>query len=370
MRSTYAGKRVLVTGHTGFKGGWLGLWLGELGARVYGYALEPEATPNLFTLARVGDVLDDARGDVRDRAALGARFAEVRPHFVFHLAAQPIVRASYDDPVDTMSTNVMGAVHVLDAVRRAGHPCAVVVVTSDKCYENTGQVFGYRETDPLGGSDPYSASKACAELVTASYARSFFGDARANVRVATARAGNVIGGGDYATDRLLPDLIRAIQRGETLRLRHPESVRPWQHVLEPLSGYLWLGSQLASTEGDAFAGAWNFGPASEGFRTVLEIATRATELLRGEGITLGDADPTRREMSFLTLATDKARRQLGWSAVWNIDRAVDETVEWYRAVSAGRSGRDATLEQIRSYTNDAKAAGLRWARAHDARGSA
>jgi CDP-glucose 4,6-dehydratase len=285
----------------------------------------------------------------------------VKPDFVFHLAAQPIVRASYDDPADTLGTNVMGTANLLDAVRKSGRPCTVVVVTSDKCYENTGQAYGYRETDPLGGSDPYSASKACQEIVAASYAKSFFGEP-SGVRVASGRAGNVIGGGDYAADRLVPDLIRAIQSGETLRLRHPEAVRPWQHVLEPLSGYLWLGALLASSEGARFGGGWNFGPASEGFRTVLEIATRAVETLKGAGITIGDADPARKEMAFLTLATDKARRQLDWHAVWNIDRAVDETVAWYRDVTAGASAREATLAQIRQYTNDARAAGLRWAR--------
>jgi CDP-glucose 4,6-dehydratase len=373
MRSTYAGKKVLVTGHTGFKGGWLSLWLAELGARVFGYALDPATKPDLFTLANVGGVTDDVRADVRDADKLAARVAAVLPDFIFHLAAQPIVRASYDDPVGTMDTNVMGTVHLLDAVRRAGHPCVVVVVTSDKCYANSGQVFGYRETDPLGGGDPYSASKACAEIVTASYAASFFGGAgeaggtgRPDVRVASGRAGNVIGGGDFATDRLIPDLVRAIQSAEPLRLRHPDAVRPWQHVLEPLSGYLWLGARLAAEGGRGFAGAWNFGPASEGFRTVMEIATRATQLLEGKGIVVGEADPTRHEMAFLTLATDKARRQLDWSAVWNIDRAVDETMEWYRAVSAGKSAEGATLAQIRSYTNDAKARGLRWAGAEGA----
>lgn len=361
MRSTYAGKRVLLTGHTGFKGGWLGLWLADLGAHVFGYALDPATEPSLFELAQVGSAVDDARGDVRDWARLRARFEAVKPDFVFHLAAQPIVRASYDDPADTIGTNVMGTAHLLDAVRRSGRPCTVVVVTSDKCYENSGQVYGYRETDHLGGSDPYSASKACQEIVAASYAKSFFGES-SGVRLATGRAGNVIGGGDFAVDRLVPDLVRAIQAGDTLRLRHPEAVRPWQHVLEPLSGYLWLGAQLASKDGACFGGGWNFGPSSEGFRTVLEIATRAVEMLNGKGISIGDADPTRKEMAFLTLATDKARRQLDWHAVWNIDRAVDETVAWHRDVMAGGRAREATLAQIERYTKDASAAGVRWAR--------
>jgi CDP-glucose 4,6-dehydratase len=253
-----------------------------------------------------------------------------------------------------MSTNVMGTVNLLEAIRRSGLSPVVVVVTTDKCYENTGQVYGYRETDPLGGTDPYSASKACAEIVTASYAKSFFGD---RARVATGRAGNVIGGGDCGADRLVPDLVRAIQKGEPLRLRHPEAVRPWQHVLEPLSGYLWLASRLAADR--AFAGAWNFGPASEG-RTVMEVAERGVEVLGGKGIVVGDADPSRREMAFLTLATDKAKRLLEWSAIWDIDRAVDETMRWYRDVAAGANAREAMRAQIHAYTSDAKARGLRW----------
>jgi CDP-glucose 4,6-dehydratase len=361
MRSHFDGRRVLVTGHTGFKGGWLSLWLKELGASVFGYALDPATSPNLFTLAGVADAVDDARGDVRDAHALMARVDQVKPDIVFHLAAQPIVRASYDDPVLTMSTNVMGTVNLLESVRRAARPCSVVVVTTDKCYEDTGGVYACRETDPLGGSDPYSASKACAEIVTASYARSFFGQA-SPVRVATARAGNVIGGGDYAVDRLVPDLVRSIQQKEALRLRNPDAVRPWQHVLEPLSGYLWLAACLAGEGGRRVAEAWNFGPSSESFRTVMEIATRATRLLDGHPIAVSGSDPSRREMPSLTLTTDKARRRLAWAPIWEIDRAVDETMEWYRAAFAGEDARAATLKQIATYTKDATAARLLWTR--------
>jgi CDP-glucose 4,6-dehydratase len=260
----------------------------------------------------------------------------------------------------------MGTVNVLEAVRRSGRPCVVVVVTTDKCYENNGSEYAYRETDALGGSDPYSASKACAELVASSYARSFF--ERARVRVATARAGNVIGGGDFATDRLIPDLVRAIRAKEPLSLRNPDAVRPWQHVLEPLAGYLWLAARLAGDDGDAFVGPWNFGPPSSGFRTVLEIATRATEVLEGHPIAIGAPDPLRKEMPFLTLATDKARRRLGWRSVWDGDRGVDETMAWYRDVLLrGGSGRDSTLAQIRAYTSEAAGERLAWARLDEPR---
>ncbi len=358
MRSHYAGRRVLVTGHTGFKGSWLSLWLRELGAEVFGYALDPATTPSLFEQASLAGSVDDMRADVRDADKLANRVADVKPDFVFHLAAQPIVRASYDDPVLTMSTNVMGTVHLLDAVRRAGRPCAVVIVTTDKCYEETGG-YACRETDRLGGSDPYSASKACAEIVTSSYVRSFFGEG-SQIRVGSARAGNVIGGGDYAVDRLIPDLVRSIQRKDPLVLRHPESIRPWQHVLEPLSGYLWLGALLAGRDGHRFAEGWNFGPSTDGFRTVMEIAERATTQLGGHPIEVGATDPSRHEMPSLTLSTDKARRQLRWAPVWDIDRAVDETMAWYGAVAGGENGRDETVKQIAAFTKDAGARKLPW----------
>jgi CDP-glucose 4,6-dehydratase len=358
MRSHYAGKRVLVTGHTGFKGSWLSLWLKELGADVYGYALDPISDPTLFDLAKLGSVVDDARGDIRDADRLAARIDAVRPDTIFHLAAQPIVRASYDDPVGTMSTNVMGTVNLLDGVRRAGRPCVVVIVTTDKCYEDTNG-YACRETDPLGGADPYSASKACAEIVTSSYARSFFGPS-SNVRVASARAGNVIGGGDYAVDRLIPDLVRSIQKKEPLRLRHPGAIRPWQHVLEPLSGYLWLAMSVATEGGHALCEPWNFGPSSDGFRTVLEIATRATNIFGAHPIEIGDADPLRHEMPSLTLSTDKVRRRLRWSPVWEIDRAVDETMLWYHAVASGQNARALTSKQIATFTEDATVRRLAW----------
>lgn len=350
MRAHYAGKRVLVTGHTGFKGGWLSLWLNALGARVHGYALDPNTTPSLFELARVGKVVDDARGDIRDLDKVVARVAAVKPDYLFHMAAQPIVRTSYDEPVYTFETNVMGTVNVLEAVRRWGGPCSTVIITTDKVYEDTNG-YACRETDPLGSADPYSASKACAEIVTSSYARSY-----KQLEIASARAGNVIGGGDYAVDRLLPDIVRSILKNEPLTLRHPGAVRPWQHVMEPLSGYLLLGAKLA--DGEDVAEGWNFGPSSDSFRTVMEIATQAAKILATKGeaplpIQVGAADPNRHEMPSLTLATDKARRRLGWRPVWGIDRAVDETMEWYRAVRAGKDAAEATLAQIAAYEKDA-----------------
>ncbi|MFO0735175.1 MAG: CDP-glucose 4,6-dehydratase [Labilithrix sp.] len=350
MRAHYAGKRVLVTGHTGFKGGWLSLWLNALGARVHGYALDPNTTPSLFELARVGKVVDDARGDIRDLDKVVARVAAVKPDYLFHMAAQPIVRTSYDEPAYTFDTNVMGTVNVLEAVRRWGGPCSTVIITTDKVYEDTNG-YACRETDPLGSADPYSASKACAEIVTSSYARSY-----KQLKIASARAGNVIGGGDYAVDRLLPDIVRSILKNEPLTLRHPGAVRPWQHVMEPLSGYLLLGAKLA--DGEDVAEGWNFGPSSDSFRTVMEIATQAAKILATKGeaplpIQVGAADPNRHEMPSLTLATDKARRRLGWRPVWGIDRAVDETMEWYRAVRAGKDAAEATLAQIAAYEKDA-----------------
>lgn len=368
FRSAFGGRRVLVTGHTGFKGSWLSLWLHELGAKVFGYALDPSSTPSMFELARIGEILDDVRADIRDLDRLSARVAEAAPELVFHLAAQPIVRASYDDPVGTMGTNVMGTVHVLEAVRRyanaCGRPCHVVIVTTDKVYEETDG-YACRETDPLGGADPYSASKACAEIVTSSYARSYFGET-SSVRVASARAGNVIGGGDYAADRLIPDLVRSIMADAPLVLRHPGSVRPWQHVLEPLSGYLWLGARLAdASEGRRFTEAFNFGPSSEGFRTVLEIAEHSSKVIRRGApskIEIGAVDPSRHEMPSLTLSTDKARRRLAWSPVWAIDRAVEETMTWYRAVGLdGADARTQTKQQIHAYVEDARKERLAWA---------
>ncbi len=331
----YRGAEVLVTGSTGFKGSWLCWWLHLLGARVTGAALPPPTDPSLFERAALREVIDQREGDVRDPAFLRDLVAERRPSVVFHLAAQPIVRESYEDPAGTFATNVMGTVHLLEAVRAAGRPCAVVVVTSDKCYENVGWEHGYRETDALGGHDPYSASKACAELVAQSYRRSFFAPARLSshgVAVASARAGNVIGPGDWARDRIVPDIVRALLAREPVRVRSPRATRPWQHVLDALSGYLLLGQRLLGGEAAACEG-WNFGPSIESNRPVRDLVTAAIGAL-GEGSwedVSGGAAP--HEAHALHLSTDKAAVRLGWRPAWGFDEAVARTCAGYRALA-------------------------------------
>src|SRR5271154_4274338 len=279
LNSVWRGRRVFLTGHTGFKGGWLALWLTHLGANVRGYALDPWTDPNLFTDAHIGDVIEDIRGDIRDHTRLDSAMREFRPEVVFHLAAQPLVRYSYEDPIGTYETNVIGSARVLDTVRRTPSVRGVVSVTTDKCYENKEWAWPYRETDPLGGYDPYSSSKACAEIVTAASRQSYFPIDRIaehGVAVATARAGNVIGGGDWSVDRLIPDLVRGFLTGEPVRIRRPHAIRPWQHVLEPLHGYLTLAERLLSAGPEAarFATAYNFGPAEDDARSVAWIADR------------------------------------------------------------------------------------------------
>lgn len=337
------GKTVFVTGHTGFKGGWLSLWLHRLGARVTGYALEPPTQPNLFEVAGLARSIDSIAGDVRDLKALRQSLLRAKPQFVFHLAAQALVRESYADPVDTYSTNVMGTVNVLEAVREAESVRATVIVTSDKCYENRERVRGYREDEAMGGHDPYSSSKGCAELVTAAYQRSFF--SRSGMPVASARAGNVIGGGDWGRDRLVPDALRAFSAGETLRVRNPEAVRPWQHVLDPLNGYLTLAERLWD-EGLAYSGAWNFGPVDGDDRPVSWIVE---ELVRrwGDGATWRiDEAPQPHESGLLKLDCSKAREQLDWHPRIDLGTALDWTVEWRRRHAAGEHVGKLTEEQI------------------------
>jgi CDP-glucose 4,6-dehydratase len=331
MQRFFAGKTVLVTGHTGFKGSWLCRWLERLGARVVGFSLPPRPMPDLFTLAKVEEGMTSIEGDVRDLGALSAVFAERRPDIVLHLAAQALVRRGYREPVDTFSTNVMGTVNVLEACRLCPSTRAVVIVTSDKCYENREWVWGYREDEPMGGHDPYSASKACAELVTAAYRRSFVSQGRGPA-IASARAGNVIGGGDFAEDRLVPDIIRGIAAGEKIVIRNPLSTRPWQHVLDPLSGYLLLARRLWDAP-EAHAEAWNFGPSDEAPLPVGEIARRLCSIL-GHG-TLEIADPAPsgapHEAAALKLDCSKARARLGWRPRLRIDDALDLTAHFYRA---------------------------------------
>jgi len=343
-------RRVLLTGHTGFKGSWLSLWLQHLGAEVTGYALESPTEPSLFDVARVADGMVSIFGDIRDVNSLGKAMSAAAPEIVIHMAAQPLVRLSYTQPVETFATNVMGTVNVLEAVREQSAVRAVIIVTSDKCYENREWVWGYREEEPFGGHDPYSSSKGCAELATAAYRKSFFGvgQGRHPARVATARAGNVIGGGDWAEDRLVPDIVRALSAGAAVLVRNPESIRPWQHVLEPLGGYLLLAERLA-TGGVAYEGGWNFGPRDDDARPVREIVGRCCSLWGPDASWEHVQASGPHEARYLKLDCSKAAAYLGWRPVWTLDTAIDMIVHWHRAHGSGGDPRATTLSQIVAY---------------------
>ncbi len=350
--SFWRGRRVFLTGHTGFKGGWLSLWLQRLGAELQGFALEPPTPDNLFTEARVADGMASTIGDIRDLAALQSALAAFRPEVVIHMAAQPLVRLSYAEPVETYATNVMGTVHLLESVRRTPGVRAVVSVTTDKCYENREWAWGYRENEPMGGHDPYSNSKGCAELVTSAYRRSFF--EHGGVALASARAGNVIGGGDWAEDRLVPDAIRALAADKPIPVRNPAFTRPWQHVLEPLGGYLLLGAKLekARRSGsreqiDRYAQAFNFGPDPEANRTVRDLVEEVLRHWPGKWEQVHQ-EAHLKEAPLLSLAIDKARAVLGWAPQWHFPQTVQETVSWYRTDPA--QVRAYTQSQIRAYT--------------------
>lgn len=350
-RAVWQGRRVFMTGHTGFKGGWLSLWLAQLGATVRGYALAPYTTPNMLDAAKVSSVIEDTRGDINDLAKLVASMTEFKPEIVIHMAAQPLVRLSYADPLGTYTTNVLGTAHVLEAVRKSPSVRAVVSVTTDKCYENKEWVYGYRETDPLGGYDPYSSSKACAEIVSAAYRQSFFNVAKfAEHRcgVATARAGNVIGGGDWSDDRLIPDLVKGFLRGDTVRIRRPNSIRPWQHVLEPLWGYIRLAEELYKGN-SACATAWNFGPHDDDAWPVGRIADKMVQVWGDGAQWVQDADPGAHEAGYLKLDASKARAQLGWHPSMRIGTTIEWLVQWYRAQQAGEDMHACTLAQIDEY---------------------
>ena len=352
--SAYRGKRILVTGHTGFKGGWLCLWLRQLGAEVTGVALHrPPQGPDMFHSVDLGGLVDHRIADIRDAAAFDAACADLRPDLVFHLAAQALVRPSYDDPVETFATNVTGTAVVLDAVRRLPSARGVVVVTSDKCYENREWEWPYRETDALGGADPYSASKGCTELVAAAFRRSYFSSPD-GCQLATVRAGNVIGGGDNSLDRLLPDVVRATMAGTAVTIRNPASVRPWQHVLEPLAGYLMLGARLLGEDAPRFAEAWNFGPSADGFIDVEEIA-RHFQRAWGPGvaqIAFGRRPDDPHEAGLLTLDSSKAHARLGWRPRLSTEEAVTMSAEWYRAYARGNADMRAFSEaQIARYSD-------------------
>lgn len=339
-------KRVLVTGHTGFKGGWLSLWLQNLGASVKGLSLAPTAEPNLFTAAKVYENMDHDVQDIRDFEAIACSIKAYRPEIVFHLAAQPLVRLSYQDPVATYATNVMGTVHVLEACRKAGSVRVVVNVTTDKCYENKGWFWGYRENDPLGGHDPYSNSKACAELATDSYRRAFL--SQSAIATATARAGNVIGGGDWADDRLVPDCLRALDRGVPVRVRYPRATRPWQHVLEPLSGYLMLAERLFE-DGPNHAEPWNFGPQEESALSVQQIVEKLCEAWGRDASWEIEAGEHPHEALQLKLDISKVRSLLGWQPRWAIDTALEKVVGWHQAWSGGADMHTYCLAQIAEY---------------------
>ena len=350
------GKRVLLTGHTGFKGSWLALWLQSLGAEVQGLALAPPTTPNLFNAARVADGLASDLGDIRDVDTVRRAMQRCRPQIVLHLAAQPLVRLSYSTPVDTYATNVMGTVHVLEAARAAGSVRAIVNVTTDKCYQNREWVWGYREDEPMGGRDPYSSSKACAELVTAAYRDSFL--AEAGIAVGSGRAGNVIGGGDWAADRLVPDTLRAFGSGQPVLLRNPQATRPWQHVLEPLDGYLTLAEKLYA-HGAGYAAPWNFGPAEDDVQPVQWIVERLAAAW-GPGARWQVQADTQgpHEAHWLKLDTSKARQLLGWQPRWRLAHALDQTVQWHQAWLRGDCMRTLCLAQITAYAQAADAAPL------------
>lgn len=349
--SFWRDKRVFVTGHSGFKGGWLSLWLQQLGAKVTGYSLPPPTEHSLFQTARVADGMTSIMGDIRDPAGLTEAIKQAEPDIVIHMAAQPLVRRSYVDPVETYSTNVMGTVHLLEAVRQSSTVRAVVNVTTDKCYENKEWIWAYRENEPMGGYDPYSNSKGCAELVTSAYRSSFFNPEefeRHRVALASARAGNVIGGGDWAADRLIPDILSAFTMGKTVEIRSPKAIRPWQHVLEPLRGYLKLAEELHQ-HGTPYAQPFNFGPRAEDTQPV-EWIVRELAALWGDGASWAvDQGQHPHEANLLKLDIAKAAHLLNWHPLLNLQEALKLTVDWARGLQSGQDMRTLTLTQIKNY---------------------
>lgn len=359
----YPGKKVFVTGDTGFKGSWLALWLAELGADVTGFALEPPGTPSLFETLGLDKRIRHIQGDIRDFERLNRAVEETKPDIVFHLAAQSLVRRSYREPRLTYETNVMGTLNLFEAVRNVGTARALVNVTSDKCYENKEWVYGYRETDPMGGYDPYSSSKGCAEILTASYRNSFFHPDQYGkshkTALASARAGNVIGGGDWAEDRLVPDCFRALSQGEPIVIRNPYGVRPWQYVLEPVAGYLWLGALLYQ-DGLSYSGGWNFGPYDEDILPVRDVVQSVIDMW-GSGKMEIQPSPNLHEAGLLKLDISKARFDLKWEPTYRIKQALEQTVAWYREYEAGNKNMlQFTLDQIERYIEQARNACILW----------
>ncbi|QWD93554.1 CDP-glucose 4,6-dehydratase [Polynucleobacter asymbioticus] len=350
--SFWKNKRVFLTGHTGFKGGWLSLWLNQMGAKVTGYSLAPNTAPNLFEVLKVGTFIENSHiGDIRDFAALRAALNSAEPEIVIHMAAQPLVRYSYSHPIETYATNVMGTVHLLESVRSTPSVKATVVVTTDKCYENKEWAWGYRENEPMGGHDPYSSSKGCAELVTSAYRKSFFSENLSHkVALGSARAGNVIGGGDWSEDRLIPDAIRAFIEDSPLLIRNPGATRPWQHVLEPLSGYLTL-AQALHDNGDEFGSAWNFGPKDDDARPVQEVVELLIENWGGSASWVKEGADQLHEANLLKLDCSKAAAELSWTPRWGLEKAIEKTSDWYKAFQQGEDMRQITIDQINSYQN-------------------
>lgn len=349
-------RRVFLTGHTGFKGAWLSLWLNKLGADVSGYALAPPTEPSLYNTCKTDELISSIIADIRDGEALTKALLASKPEIIIHMAAQPLVRDSYKDPVETYSTNIMGTVNLLEAVRHCKSVRALVNVTTDKCYENKEWEWGYRENEPMGGYDPYSSSKACSELVTAAYRNSFFNVLNYEshkVAIASARAGNVIGGGDWAKDRLIPDCINALTKGEKILIRNPHAIRPWQHVLEPLGGYLLLAQRLFE-EGPEYSEAWNFGPNDSDAKSVEWIVKRMCAM-RGDGADyIVESGDHPHEANYLKLDCSKAKARLKWTPRWNLEKALEKIIDWVKAYEKGIEMRDVCLTQIEEYSKDTK----------------
>ncbi len=342
-------KNVFLTGHTGFKGGWLSLWLASMGAKVTGYGLAPTTNPSFFDLSEVDSLIDKSHiADIRDLVRIQSAMAEAKPDVLIHMAAQPLVRQSYENPIETYSTNVMGTVHVLESARTVSSVRATVVITTDKCYENKEWVWGYRENEPMGGYDPYSSSKGCAELVTSAYRQSYFSKADINNKVGSARAGNVIGGGDWSPDRLIPDAIKAFEANLPLMIRNPLATRPWQHVLEPLSGYLILAQALYE-QGSSFASGWNFGPIEDDNRSVQEVVDLLISSWGHSARWEKEGSEQPHEANLLRLDCSKARAQLGWIPKWGLEMATQKTVDWYKSYLAKENMQKVSLTQIQQY---------------------
>jgi len=358
----FRNRRVLVTGHTGFKGAWLCEWLIQLGAKVAGLALSPPTNPSLFEQLSLGNRITHYDADVRSFGAVSMVIEEFQPEFIFHLAAQSLVRTSYAEPVDTYATNVMGTVNVLEALRKRQEPCTIVVVTTDKCYRNNEWDHGYRESDPLGGYDPYSSSKAACELVVSAYRNSFFDRGKFDIRLASARAGNVMGGGDWALDRIVPDCMRALQGDDTIEVRNRHATRPWQHVLEPLSGYLWLAASLSQSDSpELLSSSFNFGPNLDSNKSVQALVEAILRSWPGGWSDRSDPEAPH-EAGRLNLSIEKAHHQLGWSPVWRFEETIRQTVEWYREVHQSHDlAQLKTRNQMLAYVEAARRASIIWA---------